>query len=216
MASSTAVTSTVDGAAVVSSSDVGSAVASSADVASAVASSADVASAVVSSYDAATVAAAVAPAPVASPAAVAPAPVASPAVVAPPAPDTAYKFTLLADVVSSLEVGRATCHVHGKRALLLFKLPDGSIKVAPNNCAHRAARLLPDIEDAGLFTCSEHGAQLDAATMTYTSGPKFEKQYGNFVVRGTPQPVYDVVVNSDGTATVVVPEHLRDSCCVVS
>ena len=195
MASSTAVTSTVDGAAVVSSSDVGSAVASSADVASAV----------VSSYDAATVAAAVAPAPVASP-----------AVVAPPAPDTAYKFTLLADVVSSLEVGRATCHVHGKRALLLFKLPDGSIKVAPNNCAHRAARLLPDIEDAGLFTCSEHGAQLDAATMTYTSGPKFEKQYGNFVVRGTPQPVYDVVVNSDGTATVVVPEHLRDSCCVVS
>ena len=199
MASSTAVASTVDGAAIVSSSDVGSAVATSADMASAVVSSADAA----------------APA-VASPAAVAPAPVAPPAAAAPPAPDTAYKFTLLTEVITSLEVGKATCHMHGKRALLLFKLPDGSIKVAPNNCAHRAARLLPDIEDAGLFTCSEHGAQLDAATMTYTSGPKFEKQYGNFVVRGTPQPVYDVVVNSDGTVTVVVPEHLRDSCCVVS
>lgn len=206
MASSTAVASTVDGAAIVSSSDVGSAVATSADMATAV----------VSSSDAAAPAAVTSPVPVASLAAVAPAPVASPAVAAPPAPDTAYKFTLLTEVITSLEVGKATCHMHGKRALLLFKLPDGSIKVAPNNCAHRAARLLPDIEDTGLFTCSEHGAQLDAATMTYTSGPKFEKQYGNFVVRGTPQPVYDVVVNSDGTATVVVPEHLRDSCCVVS
>ena len=127
-----------------------------------------------------------------------------------------FTFSLPADFVGSLQVGKASCHKVGRRALLLFKSPDGSIKVAPNTCAHMTQPLVPDV-DAGVFSCGMHGAKLDAATMTYTSGPKKMAGLGTKVVNGTPQPVYDVTMNADGSATVVVPEGLRKSGgCVVS
>jgi nitrite reductase/ring-hydroxylating ferredoxin subunit len=122
---------------------------------------------------------------------------------------TEATFTLPAEVVGSLVIGRATCHKLGKRSLLLFKAPDGSVKVAPNTCAHMAQALVPDVEDAAAFTCNLHGAKLDASTMMYISGPKFMGTVGAKVEKGTPQPVYDVTLHPDGSATAFVPEVLR-------
>lgn len=75
-----------------------------------------------------------------------------------------------------------------------------------------AQSLAPDVEDAAKLVCGMHGAKLDAATMTYVSGPKFASFVGNKVAAGTPQPTFTVTMNADGSATLVAPPAGKGGC----
>ena len=114
-----------------------------------------------------------------------------------------------ADELKGYPVGKATCTKVGGQAVIVYRAADGSVRVAPNSCAHSGAALSnckdSDIEDAGKLVCSFHGAVLDPATMTYSKGPKFMAGVGNKVEAGTPHPTLAVTVNADGSASVEVP-----------
>ena len=72
--------------------------------------------------------------------------------------------------------------------------------------------LTPDVEDMGKLVCGMHGAKLDAATMTYVSGPKMAGFIGTKVEAGTPQPTFAVTMNADGSATLVAPPAAKGGC----
>ena len=65
--------------------------------------------------------------------------------------------------------------------------------------------LASDVEDLCIVRCTVHGAVLDAATMTYRSGPKAMSGLGGKVPAGAPQPEFAVTLNADGSATLVAP-----------
>lgn len=127
----------------------------------------------------------------------------------------ATTFTLSADEVAALAVGKATCmKLGGKHAVVYFKSPDGALKVAPNTCVHMSAALSPDVEDVARVKCGMHGAVLDASTMAYVSGPTFMAGTGGKCEAGTPQPQFAVTRNADGSATLVAPEMPKGGCAV--
>ena len=75
--------------------------------------------------------------------------------------------------------------------------------------------LAVDVEDAAKFKCGTHSAVLDAATMTYVRGPSFMSGLGTKVPAGAPQPVFDVTMNADGSATLVAPPGAKGGGCEV-
>ncbi len=114
-------------------------------------------------------------------------------------------LTLSPAEVASIPIDKAFCLKAGKQSLIAFKSGDGSLKVAPNTCLHMSQSFSPDVEDAGMLVCGMHGAKLDAKTMTYSKGPKFMGGLGNKIEVGTPQPVFAVQMNGDGSATLTPP-----------
>ncbi len=124
-------------------------------------------------------------------------------------------LTIPASEVSKIPSGKAHCLKVGKHSLIAFKAADGSLKIAPNQCAHMSQTLQCDVEDAATLVCKMHGAKLDASSMTYKTGPTFMSSLGTKVEAGTPQPVFDVNINDDGSATLTPPAGLKGSSCTV-
>ena len=144
-------------------------------------------------------------------------------------------LTLSAADIASFPSGKGHCFTAGKVPLNVFKGADGSLKVAPNSCAHMNQKLAPDVEDASLLKCGMHNAKLDPSTMTYKcviapayparaktsralthtrerahrSGPTFLKGMGTKVENGTPQPQFTVAMNADGSATLTPPAGFK-------
>ena len=114
-------------------------------------------------------------------------------------------ITLSSAEVASIPVDKAFCMKSGKLSLIAFKSADGSLKIAQNTCLHMSQSFSPDVEDAGMLVCGMHGAKLDAKTMTYSRGPKVMGGLGTKVDVGTPQPVFAVHINGDGSATLTPP-----------
>ena len=124
-------------------------------------------------------------------------------------------LTLPAAEIAKLKVGAATCMTVDKHASLVFKTADGKLVVAPNTCVHMGKKFVTDIEDAGVFRCSMHGAKLDGASMQYKSGPNFMKGLGTKCDAGTVHPQCNVTMNADGSATLSLPAGAKSGGCTI-
>ena len=82
----------------------------------------------------------------------------------------ATSLTVPAAVLSAIALGSHKCTTVGGHHLIIYKGPDGKLRVAPNKCQHMGGSFSTDVEDAAILKCGFHSWKLNPATMTYGKG----------------------------------------------